>query len=353
MSKQDYDDMNRPRHKRDYPREKNSHTGLIVILAVVIVLIALFLWLLLTPPEVPSQEAQSNINTLDVAVSTPSVIQTEPTSTPEIEPVNNIIPVQPDINPVQARSIEGVREAQNSTNAVKYITHVLTEGENLQTVAQLYGLKPKTLISINKITNIVAVTEGVSLQIPDRDGQIYAVRDGDMLSTIARKFNPNLGWVQLQEINGLKNENIVVGQEIFIPDVETTATEKVSQVNLTFKKPIDGTITVTFGQFVNGKSLDGLLISAPAGSAVNASADGAIVDAGTDSEIGRFVVIQHESGYKTIYKYLESVVVKPGQEVKQGDIIASIGTSKMMTTSPALFFQIEQSGIILNPSLFF
>jgi murein DD-endopeptidase MepM/ murein hydrolase activator NlpD len=79
-----------------------------------------------------------------------------------------------------------------------------------------------------------------------------------------------------------------------------------------------------------------------------------VVDAGYVAKgRGRFVQISHEGGYKTTYEHLESVGVKVGAQVRQGEPIGSMGTTGTEFSEPTLFFKIEQGGIALDPAGFF
>ncbi len=71
-----------------------------------------------------------------------------------------------------------------------------------------------------------------------------------MLSTIARKYSPTLGWKTLQELNNLKNERIFVGQELFIPDTSSSSLAQLTDVSppIQFQRPSRGTISKLFGQ---------------------------------------------------------------------------------------------------------
>lgn len=182
-----------------------------------------------------------------------------------------------------------------------------------------------------------------------------------MLSTIARRFSPTLGWKTLQEINNLRNENIVVGQQLFIPDTTVSPLKQaVDQAPLQFQRPAEGVITHLYGQYytnpATGRSeiLKGVLIEGRVSAAVIAAASGQVVDAGYEKHgKGRFVVLSHEGGYRTSYHHLENVDVKVGMDLAKGETIGSLGTSGTDWQRPTLFFSIEQSGIALDPQSFF
>ena len=375
MGRDSYDDMVSPSRSGRGRKRGGSKAGIIAALGIVICLLAVIVYIFVSPPKEESvsreKQQQINVEVKKIEDVTPEVKTEVPvtatnTVTPTVTKIEEVQSTTPlEVNSVSvaptkvstptttARDLSSALNTSTSTGAVKFVSHTVSEGEDLASIAAMYGLKTETLISVNKIKNIAAIVPGTVLSIPDRNGRYYTVQEGDMLSTIVHKFNPELGWKKLQEINGLKSENIKVGQELFIPDVEEDNSSVVSVSALTFTKPVDGSITANFGQRVDGQALSGIYMTASAGSAVKAVQKGAVIDAGNDSALGRFVIILHDEGYKSYYYYLETVTVKVGSEVVQGDVIGSIGTSNQKFTRPTLYFKLEQNGIALDPGFFF
>ncbi len=368
MGKDYYDDMQeRPSRKagRDSYKTKPSR-GLIwtIALGIAICVVVIIVWYQFFPAQgaSPSKAKEAVEEVLPQVERISDAPQVETPVAVAEQPVQEL-PDAPVID-TQARSLDDVVEQRTngpSSVTVQFADHAVASGEDLASIAKLYNLKTQTLISVNQIRNIQAIKEGVVLRIPDRDGQLYTVREGDMLSTIARKYSPSLGWKTLQEINGLKSENIMVGQQLFIPDTSTSSMVQLADVApIQFQKPTGGTITVLFGQpYENpatgmNESLGGILITGTYGSAVVAAASGQVVDAGYEVKgRGRFVILSHEGGYRTSYHHLENVEVRIGMSLDKGQTIGSIGTSGTTYEKPTLFFSIEQSGIALDPSQFF
>ena len=355
MGRESYDDMISP----DPRGRKNSgspRVGLIAAFCVLLCLVAVVLYLLFAPPRETKTEEVKTHEPISVEVKEPVRTIAEQPQEASVQAEPEVITVQPVVKqtaPVTtaARDISEAIKTQSAVSNGKlfFTDHTVQEGETLVDIAEKHGLKPETLISVNKIRNVAAVTAGVTLRIPDRDGVYYTVKDGDMLSTIVRRFELDMSWKELQELNGLKSENIRVGQELFIPDPVQSA-GAVSESVISFSSPLKGSVTASYGQAKDGKNLKGIWISSAAGTPVTAACKGAVVDAGVNEELGRFVVISHDEGYKTTYAYLERVEVKVGSEVEKGDIIASVGLSSLVPST--LYFLIEQSGITLNPELF-
>lgn len=383
MGRESYDDMvspDRPRRSRGSSRI----TGLIAVFGILICAIAVLLVVILSPQEETAQpKAQQNPVTVEIrqpetiqpaATSqttvtedevTPSV--TDDTQTPQqsASSTSDVQDTSQSLRPVVQTDSSRVSAvdlitAQNmasfdDSDVLLYMPYVLQEGDTLESVAQRFGLTVDTLVSVNRIRNIAAITPGVELQIPNMNGQLYVVQEGDMLSTIAHRFNPELGWKTLMDINGLRSESIRVGQELFIPDMTSADdSSSIQQVSVSFSMPMDGTIYGSYGQYIGNQNLQGVLIGASAGSAVRAAADGIVVDAGrVEGGAGRFLVIQHEQGYKTTYSNLETVVNSVvGSQVSSGQVIGTIGSTVEPYTRPTLYFQIEQGGILLNPQMF-
>ncbi len=371
MGKDYYDDMQeRPswRSGREGSENNRPSKGLIwtIALGIAICVVVIVIWYQFFPAQSQGSQGQSTVieEVLPEVKEIADAPQIQPTEGGEENPSPSDAPV---VDSESARAIDSqssVRRSPSTSSAsIQYADHVVKDDEDLAGIAKLYNLKPQTLISVNQIRNIQAVKEGVTLTIPDRDGQLYTVREGDMLSTIARKYSPTLGWKTLQELNNLKNERIFVGQQLFIPDTTSSSLAQLTDVSpIQFQKPFRGTISKLFGQSYENPAtgaseiLAGILIEGDWGEAVVASAKGEVVDAGNEQKgRGRFVILSHEGGYRTSYYHLENVdtAVRIGMSLEKGQTIGSIGTSGTDYEQPTLFFSIEQSGIALDPMQFF
>lgn len=363
MAKDYYDDMENqyPRHGGRDGGSRPSKTLIVTIVFGIAICVAVIVVWYRFFPQTQSQQGQQVV-IVQPATEIPTV-----SDAPQLTQPPTAAKADDQRTPVleersQAVSLSDRPITREGTSVgVQYATHKVAAGEDLSSIAALYGLTTQTLISVNQIRNVQAIVEGVSLRIPDRDGQLYTVREGDMLSTIARRYSPTLGWKSLQEVNGLKSEIITVGQQLFIPDTTRAASVPLADRSpIQFEKPTIGKVTTLFGQpWINpatgsSEQLSGILIQGSWGQAVVAAGSGQVVDAGYEVQgRGRFVTLSHEGGYRTSYHHLENVEVKIGMTLPKGGVIGSIGTSGTDWQKPTLFFSIEQSGISLDPSQFF
>lgn len=301
-----------------------------------------------------TKKTETSIETIE----NESLINQEPVlSTNEPSPTNITdttvnLGIENTENNTIALDISKVKSDKAKKGAVQFVNHIVQSNEDLNSIAKLYGLKVQTLISINEIKNISGVTEGVVLSIPDRNGRFYEVQSGDMLSTIANKYCPNLGWKTLQEMNGLTDTRLDVGDKIFIPDMSEINSNPAINTSLNkFIKPTNGTIIAKYGQFMEDNiynddiSLDGILIRT--NSIIVASAKGSVVDI-LNKNGKKNVKIAHDGGYVTMYGNLETTQLSIGDDV---DINTEIGI--VSNDNNILYFAIIQGGIPLDPESFF
>jgi murein DD-endopeptidase MepM/ murein hydrolase activator NlpD len=92
----------------------------------------------------------------------------------------------------------------------------------------------------------------------------------------------------------------------------------------------------------------GVDYGAPLGYPVQATADGEVKEAGTNGAAGRMIRIRHANAYETLYLHLSRVTVRPGQRVKGGDVIGTVGSSGE-STGPHLDYRIIYHGRYINP----
>lgn len=103
------------------------------------------------------------------------------------------------------------------------------------------------------------------------------------------------------------------------------------------------------------KMHNGIDFSAKLGTDVIATADGRVIKTefkGEGKGYGRVVYIQHSDVYTTLYTQLSEFKVKPGDIVKQGDVIGLVGKSGF-STGPHLHYEVWENGKAVNPADYF
>lgn len=95
----------------------------------------------------------------------------------------------------------------------------------------------------------------------------------------------------------------------------------------------------------------GVDFGARTGTPIMAAGDGIVKVAGWNRGYGNFVKIQHNATYATGYGHASRIApgIRPGARVKQGQIIAYVGSTGM-STGPHLHYEVFQNGIQVNPA---
>ncbi len=121
--------------------------------------------------------------------------------------------------------------------------------------------------------------------------------------------------------------------------------------------PVSGEISSYFGwrsSPFGGRSEsfhNGIDIANNVGCDIVAAADGTVIQAGWLGAYGRTVTIDHGYGFKTMYGHNYRLLVQEGEQVKKGDVIATLGSSGR-STGPHLHFTIFKNDTPLDPMLF-
>jgi murein DD-endopeptidase MepM/ murein hydrolase activator NlpD len=96
---------------------------------------------------------------------------------------------------------------------------------------------------------------------------------------------------------------------------------------------------------------EGIDIAAPMGAAVIAPAAGIVITTTTRTGYGLLVEVDHGHGVVTRYGHLSRVLVRVGQAVTRGQLLANVGSSGI-STGPHLHYEIRVGARVVDPLLF-
>lgn len=197
----------------------------------------------------------------------------------------------------------------------------------------------------------------------------HVVQRGESLWSIANRYD--LSVSQLTSLNGISgNQTLQVGQRLRVSGAEvpgggvtrpsspapsreseeTPPTQRhfSSSGSRMFIWPAEGRVVRTFADRSDQK-FTGIDIAVPRGTEVRAARSGKVVFAGDSIPgYGLMVIVAHDNGYATCYAHASRVLVREGQQVSQGQVIARSGDSGR-GSSPFLRFEVRKGGDAVNP----
>lgn len=223
-------------------------------------------------------------------------------------------------------------------------------------IGQAQGAKE---ISVNGVDKYISDDGEFVIGIGrDYDGEIKIIADDEekIVPISKRKWG-------VQKINGLKKNKVTpLAEDTKKIEKEFTYIKKARKEILYndyfdsgFINPIkDGRISGEFGnqRILNGKPKNphsGTDIAATKGTDIVASGEGIISLAQNDLfYTGNVVMINHGLGLQTIYAHMDTIIVKEGQMVKEGQKIGTVGDSGR-ATGPHLHFGASVDNIKFDP----
>jgi murein DD-endopeptidase MepM/ murein hydrolase activator NlpD len=226
-------------------------------------------------------------------------------------------------------------------------------GDAVSTIAKKFGVSTGAIIASNDIKNARRLQEGAVLRIPSVDGIPYTVKSGDSLSRISASFNTPLDVIL--DVNDLKSDVIKAGETIFIPGARMNDMDLRMSLGELFIYPVHGRyITSKFGMRKDPISGNlsfhtGIDIRAGTGAPVMAAMDGTVSVTSENWVYGKYVIISHPNGFKTLYAHLSAISVKQGDRVTQGRKIGEAGNTGYSTGSHLHFSVYDRNNKLINP----
>ncbi len=274
----------------------------------------------------------------DIAVSQPSTL---------------IIPTQPAIAPIAPTSIEIKSEnASKSYPADNSVNNFANNRESVQVnsvqvnIETAKRLEPKVELGRSQPVEIVLENRSTGCQF----------KASTLLERNANLCNPEVAIAPTPSQKYYQNEDVLYaaasGDTAFqvrrLTPLEIAAMSLPSNGDKQMLFPLiaPSTISSLFGSRVHPvtgqvRFHQGTDLAAPEGTPVVAAFSGRVEIAGWLGGYGLIVVISHGDTHETRYAHLSEVLVKVGQEVKQGNVIGLVGSTGL-ATGPHLHFEIWQ-----------
>jgi murein DD-endopeptidase MepM/ murein hydrolase activator NlpD len=223
--------------------------------------------------------------------------------------------------------------------------HVVAPGETLNSIARLYGKSVMVLAKINNLAPDTMVRVGQRIVIPDVKSTPRTEARAPALPPpkparrdVASEESPHSAWK---------------ATPVEPPPAEKSPIKNAEPVGSlpSFRWPVHGRVIARFGQSPNGQN-DGIDVAVPQGTPVKAAEDGIVAYAGNELKgYGNLVLIRHGNGYVTAYAHASEILVKRGETVKRGQVIAKSGETGSVK-APELHFEIRKGATPVDPTQF-
>lgn len=224
--------------------------------------------------------------------------------------------------------------------------------ENLDAMAQKVGEMQAKLIKLEAIGERVSGLAGVK---PEELKQIApTVQRGGQGGPYVPARKPSL-----EQLNGMMDsldEAAEQSADLFTMIESRLFEKRLEALMVPNSPPIRGHVGSGFGfrsdPFTGRPALHtGLDFPADVGTPIMAAAGGMVRSADFHPAYGNLLEIDHGNGLMTRYAHASKILVKAGDIVKRGQVVAQVGTTGR-STGPHLHFEVSVEGVFQNPSKF-
>ncbi len=220
--------------------------------------------------------------------------------------------------------------------------HTVEPGESLIGIAHKHGVKLTVLARANNIQPYAKISIGDRLTIPG--GRPVAARP----AVAPQLAQPRT--VQVEKVASAPVQNARVATPEAQTTESVTKTAEAAGSMPSFRWPVKGRIIAGFGPRPNGAQNDGINLAVPEGTPVKAADDGVVAYAGNELKgYGNLVLIRHANGFVSAYANASELLVKRGDTIKRGQVIAHAGQTGNVT-SPQLHFEIRKGSTPVDPT---
>ena len=226
--------------------------------------------------------------------------------------------------------------------------HRVSAGETLFAIGRTYNVHPYKIASHNNLAKPYSLSIGQQLRIP---GTTHTAR-------VPQSNAPETGNTYIpsqpapQANAGAKSSVGSQSASIPVPSVErpiVKAQDSLMSDTGQFRWPVNGRVISRYGTKPGGARNEGINISVPEGTSVKASEAGVVAYAGNELKgYGNLVLVRHEGGWVSAYAHNKELLVKRGDTVRRGEIIARSGQTGSVT-SPQLHFELRKGASAVDP----
>ena len=239
--------------------------------------------------------------------------------------------------------------------------HIVNRGDTLMSIARRNSVPVGELAKANNLDQTAKLSLGMKLTVPGSKS-VAAVPPAQPAVVVAAPAQPvapvAAPATKMASAGGppqaarLASATTNVVEEKPVVEQASVKPSEATGALPTFRWPVRGKVITTYGSKTNGKSNDGINLAVPEGTPVKAAEDGVVAYSGNELKgYGNLVLVRHSNGYVTAYAHASELLVKRGDTIKRGQIIAKSGQSGEVG-SPQLHFEIRKGSSPVDPLQF-
>lgn len=215
-------------------------------------------------------------------------------------------------------------------------------GDTLYSLSRKYSVPVNDLAVMNKLNPPFALKVGQKIRVPNLE-QAKVAKDVVVENKVKQEPVQKEQTQSKTEVKTAKAEKKISSDPSKkLPKINARSSSK-------FSWPVRGKILSAYGAKNNGLFNDGVNIAAAKGTSVVAAENGVVAYAGNEIKgMGNLIIVQHESGWMTVYAHLDSMNVKRGTKVNVGQKIGTVGETGKVD-SPQLHFEIRKGTKAYDP----
>jgi murein DD-endopeptidase MepM/ murein hydrolase activator NlpD len=211
--------------------------------------------------------------------------------------------------------------------------HVVAAGDTLFSLGRQYKVSPFAIADLNGLKHDKPLSLGQSLKLPA----------GGMMTAAKPELPPKIELAQKPAPLALPKAQTTDEQ---VADAAPVATPS----ELSMRWPLRGKVISAFGPKTNGMKNEGINIAVPEGTNIQAAETGVVAYAGNELKgYGNLILIRHAGGFVTAYAHASQLMVKKGDQIKRGQVIAKAGQTGAVQ-SPQLHFEVRKGATALDPT---
>jgi murein DD-endopeptidase MepM/ murein hydrolase activator NlpD len=223
--------------------------------------------------------------------------------------------------------------------------HVVASGDTLSKIARRYNKPASEIAKANNIQSTTTLNVGDRLVIPG--AQAAAAKPTAPAAGVQAKPAPSAA---VKEAEPTQTAAVIAPTDTLDKDAVKLAEGTGALPK--FRWPANGRVIAGYGPTPNGQQNDGINIALPENTPVKAAEDGVVAYAGNELKgYGNLVLVRHPNGYVTAYAHAKELLVKRGDQVKRGQVIARSGQTGNVN-APQLHFEIRKGASPLDPTRF-